>query len=98
MTTLPELIAQRDALAAQITLAQAAARHESVAAVRALMAQLGVTLSDLASPGKQRANGGVAPKYRNAAGQTWSGRGFRPVWLRDAIAAGATLDQFAIVP
>ncbi len=46
-----------------------------------------------------RAGGKVAPKYRNPdnAEQTWSGRGLRPVWLRDAMSArGAKLEDFAI--
>mgnify|MGYP000063478571 FL=1 len=40
----------------------------------------------------------VAAKYRNSAdaSQTWTGRGKRPRWLADAIAAGAALDSFLI--
>lgn len=40
----------------------------------------------------------VAAKYRNRAdaSQTWTGRGKRPRWLADAIAAGAALDSFLI--
>ncbi|MDY0747338.1 ParB/RepB/Spo0J family partition protein [Paucibacter sp. R3-3] len=34
-------------------------------------------------------------KYRNAAtGETWSGRGLQPAWLKAAIAAGARLEDF----
>lgn len=46
-----------------------------------------------------RAGGKVAPKYRNPknASQTWSGRGLKPVWLREAIEqGGAKLEEFAI--
>lgn len=40
----------------------------------------------------------VAAKYRNSsdASQTWTGRGKRPRWLADAVAAGAALDSFLI--
>lgn len=38
----------------------------------------------------------AAPKFRDAAGNTWSGRGPRPAWLRDALASGATLESFAV--
>ena len=38
----------------------------------------------------------VAPKYRDEAGNTWSGRGLQPVWLRTAIAGGKKLEDFAI--
>ncbi len=32
--------------------------------------------------------------YADADGNTWVGRGKRPQWLRDALAAGHTLDEF----
>lgn len=34
-------------------------------------------------------------KYTDGAGNAWSGRGPRPHWLRDALAAGKSLDSFA---
>ncbi len=44
-------------------------------------------------PGKA---GAAVVKYRNEAGQTWAGRGKRPQWLRDALAGGKTLADFAV--
>jgi DNA-binding protein H-NS len=39
----------------------------------------------------------VAPKYRDAAsGNTWTGRGLQPRWLRDALASGRKLSEFVI--
>lgn len=38
----------------------------------------------------------VAAKYKDSEGNTWSGRGSRPRWLRAAIEAGKTLEDFAI--
>lgn len=38
--------------------------------------------------------GGVAAKYRDDQGNTWSGRGPRPHWLRDALASGKSLNDF----
>jgi len=38
----------------------------------------------------------VAPKYRDENGNTWAGRGKRPIWLRDALAGGRKLEDFAI--
>lgn len=35
-------------------------------------------------------------RYRNEAGLTWVGRGKRPQWLRDALAAGHTLEEFKV--
>jgi ParB/RepB/Spo0J family partition protein len=51
--------------------------------------------------GKAKRPGGNAKppafKYRNAAtGETWSGRGLRPKWLKAAIAGGRTLAEFDI--
>jgi DNA-binding protein H-NS len=35
-------------------------------------------------------------KFRNDSGGTWGGRGKRPQWLRDALATGKTLQDFAV--
>jgi DNA-binding protein H-NS len=35
-------------------------------------------------------------KYRDGEGNTWVGRGPRPQWLRDALANGKTLADFAV--
>lgn len=37
-----------------------------------------------------------AVKYRNEAGEGWVGRGKRPLWLRDALAKGAKLEDFLV--
>lgn len=51
-------------------------------------------------PGRPRKTPGktskVAPKYRDENGNTWAGRGKRPIWLRDALAAGKKLEDFTI--
>jgi DNA-binding protein H-NS len=39
---------------------------------------------------------GAAVKYRDEAGHTWGGRGPRPAWLREALAAGRQLSDFAV--
>src|SRR5262245_7453930 len=38
----------------------------------------------------------VPPKYRGPSGETWAGRGARPVWLVAAIKSGKKLDDFLI--
>ncbi len=38
----------------------------------------------------------AAIKFSNGSGGTWGGRGKRPQWLRDALAAGKTLADFAV--
>jgi DNA-binding protein H-NS len=38
----------------------------------------------------------VPPKYRDSAGNVWSGRGAQPRWMTAAIKAGAKRDDFLI--
>ena len=38
----------------------------------------------------------IAVKYRDAAGNTWTGRGSKPRWLVAALTTGALLQKFAV--
>lgn len=101
MATLQELLQQKEALEREIELTKKRDRADAIAKVRALMAEYGLTLTDLggrsAMPAAKSAGGKVAPKYRNAAtGDTWSGRGLQPNWLKAALAGGARLDDFKL--
>lgn len=103
MSTSPlsELLAQKAALEQQILQAQREQRAQEVAQVRALMSEYGLTLADLgsrpAATPRKSGGGRVAPKYRSSAtGETWSGRGLQPRWLKAALAGGARLDDFLI--
>ncbi len=52
-----------------------------------------------AKPGRKaakKAAGKVAVKYRDSEGNTWTGRGLQPRWLKAAIAAGKKLDDFKV--
>ena len=75
---------------------------DAIAKVRSLMAEYGLTLADLGGkpPGagpKGKAGGKVPAKYRNAAtGESWSGRGLQPNWLKAALASGRSLDDFKV--
>lgn len=40
--------------------------------------------------------GKIAPKYRDDAGNTWTGRGMKPRWLAAALKAGRRIEEFAI--
>ena len=46
--------------------------------------------------GRKKAASKVAVKYRDKAGNAWSGRGNQPRWLRAALAAGGKLDDFKV--
>jgi DNA-binding protein H-NS len=99
MASVSELLAQKAALEQQIAEAQRAERAGAVAKVRALMSEHGLTLADLSSkPSTSKKTGTkVAPKYRDVAtGNTWSGRGLQPKWLKEALASGKQIGDFAI--
>ena len=55
-----------------------------------------------AMPFKRRRRKGAAAKtpapvkFSNGLGGTWGGRGKRPTWLREALAAGKQLSDFAV--
>lgn len=48
------------------------------------------------SHAKSKSKFGDTPKYRDDAGNEWVGRGPRPLWLREAIKGGRSLEEFAI--
>lgn len=99
MASVSELMAQKAAIEQQIAEVQRAERAGAVAKVRALMAEHGLSLADLSgkSAAQKPSGAKVAAKYRNAAtGDTWSGRGLQPKWLKQALASGKTISDFAI--
>ncbi len=101
MPTLQELLAQKEALERQIEQTKKEERAAAIAKVRELMAQYGLTLADLSNkPASKFAGkplGKVAAKYRDpSTGETWSGRGLHPKWLRAALAAGRKLEDFTV--
>jgi DNA-binding protein H-NS len=52
-----------------------------------------------AKTAKVKAAGGrrqAKNQYRDDAGNTWGGMGPRPRWLREAVAAGSSLDSFLV--
>ncbi len=101
MATVAELIAQKAAIEKQLEEAQLQARSGAIAQVKALMAENGLTMADISqrpSASKRGSSGTkVAAKYRDqATGDTWSGRGLQPKWLRAALTQGRQLSDFAV--
>ena len=99
--SLSDLLAQRAALEKQIADAQREQRSAAIAQIKSLMSEYGLTLADIGSRAAaapaRKAGGKVAAKYRNAeTGETWSGRGLQPNWLKAAIASGRPLTDFAV--
>ena len=102
MPTLQELLAQKASLEKQIAETQRQERADAIAKVKSLMAEYGLTATDIAgkagpAPRTSSAGKKVAPKYRNpGTGETWTGRGLQPNWLKSALASGKKLDDFTL--
>jgi DNA-binding protein H-NS len=105
LASLQDLLAKKAALEQEIEATQKRERSDAINQVKSLMAQYGLTVADLAGrpAGGNGGKGGVAkgakvaPKFRNSAtGDTWSGRGLQPKWLKAALASGKKIDDFAI--
>ena len=100
--TLEELLKQKADLDRQIAQYQDEGRNKAIADIRVLMAQHGLTAQDVAPLAKKAgkpANGTrhpVAAKYKDDRGNSWSGRGLKPKWLTAALAAGKTIQDFAL--
>lgn len=91
MADLPQLIARRAELDAQIS----AEKRAAIQQVRDFMVVLGVTIEDLIGGPVPRPKAKRVVKYRDEHGNTWAGVGQRPRWLQARLQAGATLEQFA---
>jgi len=87
--------------------AEIARRQNKMAAIeeiKRLAQEKGLKVEDLLAElggSKVRARKEMAPvpaRYRNPdnTAQTWSGRGKRPIWLNEAMAAGKTLDELKV--
>ncbi len=90
---------------AEITSRREAERERVLGQMRELAATLGLTLEDVGrmergkgGAVKAGAIGSVAPKYRHPSDPnlTWSGRGKRPAWIAEALAAGKSLEDLAV--
>jgi len=101
VASLQDLLAQKAALDREIELTKTQERGDAIKKVRALMSEYGLTTADLAvrNSGKPKsaATKKVAAKYRNSeTGESWSGRGLQPKWLKAALASGRKLTDFSV--
>ena len=71
-------------------------KREALVELEKKAAEMGFSLSDLASVGKVKKVS--APKYANPSDgdQTWTGRGRIPQWMKDHEAAGGSRDDTLI--
>ena len=74
-------------------------RKNIIAEIKSKIAEFELTPSELGlSKNKTtRSTKSVQPKYRNPeTGDTWSGRGIAPKWIKEAEKSGRTRDSFLI--
>ncbi|SFY45885.1 DNA-binding protein H-NS [Paracoccus pantotrophus] len=73
-------------------------KAKALAAAEAAARQHGFSLGDLAEIAQSQKRVTVAPKYRHPENPEiiWSGRGRKPAWIVEGMAAGKSLEDFAI--
>lgn len=100
--SLADLNAAREIIDEAIEDAEAKAIDDVRAEIQRLAASVGRSAEEVlsaANAGKRRKNDApLVVKFRNTVNpdETWSGRGKRPRWLQDALANGASLEEFAV--
>jgi DNA-binding protein H-NS len=96
--SLEELEALAKDIQTEVVTRREAERERVLAQMRELAAGLGLTLEEVVRLERGKGVTGVQVKYRhpNDPSLTWSGRGKRPAWLTEALAAGKSLDDFAV--
>lgn len=97
MSQLDELMEQRRALDRQIEEMSRKERSEAIATCLELIKRFDLQPTDLGFKRNPKKNV-AAPKYVGPDGQTWAGRGRKPLWLQEAEKEGKTMDDFLIVP
>ena len=97
-----ELTALRGRIDTALKRMEKADKKKALEAARQAAAKHGFSLSDLTGGpvGKKRGPKpkASAPKYRHPddASVTWTGKGRRPDWIKAGLAAGKSLEDFAI--
>lgn len=102
MATYSELVNQAQALMAQAEQVRKQELAAVIADIKAKMKEYGITVADLGSTSATPRKSGAAktkgaPKYRGPNGETWSGGpGRKPDWVRNVLAAGQNIEDYAI--
>lgn len=96
--SLSEMKQLEKSVAKAITSLEDRRKAEARAKVDELARELGYSFEDLADAATARKRSPSVAKYRHPdnAELTWSGRGRKPGWISEALAAGKSLDDFSI--
>ncbi len=93
---LNDLKAQRDALDKQIEEAEKTQRADALNICREYIKTYGFTPNELGIKRSLKRPNSVAPKYISPEGETWAGRGRKPLWLQEEEKKGKTAEDFKI--
>lgn len=107
MATYLELKQQAEKLMAQAEEMRQQETQQAIDEIKAKMKAYGLTAQDLGfgsggtrtrrAPKAKSASAEKTVKYRGPNGETWSGgRGRKPQWVRDALASGKKIEEFAV--
>lgn len=104
MATYLELKAQAEELLQQAEELRKREIAEVIADIKVKMQEYGITAADLglAAGGAKRAGkkaGASTPsvvRYRGPNGETWSGMGRQPAWLKEALEQGKSKEDFSV--
>lgn len=103
MSRYTELKAKIEELQKEMQQAFNVERGEVIASIKAQIKAFNLTAEDIGlgpskgvkSKAASAAHKVVKPKYRDGD-NTWTGRGAKPIWLRERIASGRSLEDFLI--
>jgi DNA-binding protein H-NS len=101
MATYLELKAQAEKLMAEAEALRSKELEDTITDIKNKMQAYGITAQDLgftSASGKRAYTQKAAksPKFRGPNGQAYSGRGPRPKWLKEALANGKKMEDFAV--
>jgi DNA-binding protein H-NS len=78
------------------------AKNEVIAEMKGKLEQLGLSFDEVmgmyvSRSGRRHRGSQVPPKYMSSNGETWSGRGNTPQWIRDLENEGHDREDYRIV-
>lgn len=92
-----DIVKQIQELQKQADKLKAEERSKVLQEVREQISAFEFTAAELGFKGKASPAGKKVPvRYKDDKGNTWTGRGHRPGWLKAAIDSGAKLDDFLV--
>ena len=94
--TVPELMAIRNVISEKRQEKLEDAKTALIAEMRAKVEALGLTYEDVMGSSSRRTRSKLPPRYISPDGQTWSGRGYPPKWIRDLEEEGRDRDDYRI--